>query len=105
MNGSSVSARRIFVALLIVGALTPASVDAGTYTVAGGCGNWGAVNGAPTRLAVYASCPGLVVRNVGGSFTAPQGAQAYWRFVAPPGTTLGRMVQSGDLTGQNGWQR
>ena len=77
---------------------------AGTYTISGTCGLWGAYNYRPDRIAVYPECYGLIARNVGGPFSTPAGAAGGWSFSAPAGTSVDSFSLQGSMGGLKGWQ-
>jgi hypothetical protein len=81
-----------------------ATAQAGTYSVYGTCGNWTPWDSAPSSIAVYPQCPGLVARNVGGAFSSPNNVQGGWYFTAPGGTQISSVTMVGELRGLNGWQ-
>ena len=58
-----------------VALLVPATANAGTYTVSGTCGLWQGYGSNGPYLTMYPACPELVVRNVGGPFSTPAGAE------------------------------
>ena len=105
--GPGLMVRRAWRLALIVAAccaLAPSSSSAGTYTVTQTCGAWDAVNNAPAHVAVYTECPTLVLRNVGGPFSASAAQEGRWDFNPPPGTVVDRAFISGSLQGLRGWQ-
>lgn len=101
------SAIRLALALIaLVGVAAPTSpAVAGTYTITGTCGLWDPYNADPAHIAVLGSCPSLVARNVGGSFSTPvNGVGGGWRFAAPSGAGISSASISYYARGWNGWQ-
>ena len=95
---------RLFVVGCVGFGLAPAAGIAGTYEVTQTCGAWQPVNSAPSNLAIYTECPGLVVRNVGGAFSSRPGHEARWEFFAPPGAAVDGAYLAGHMVGLSGWQ-
>lgn len=100
-------ARLASLAAVILAALAAATAPAavaGTYTISGTCGLWDPYNNNPSAVAVYASCPTLVARNVYGPFTSPAGADGGWVLNAPAGAGVSSVMTAGNAIGKNGWQ-
>jgi hypothetical protein len=90
--------------IVALGAASPPAAVAGTYTVTGTCGFWDPYNSSPAYVAVYASCPTLVTRNVYGGFSSPVGAEGGWILNPPPGASISSFTTAGNAAGFNGWQ-
>ena len=69
-----------------LGRRTPAS------TPSTGCDGWVPYNWRRPSLTRVPQCPGFVVRNIGGNFSSPVGAEAGWIFSAPAGTNIERAL-------------
>jgi hypothetical protein len=85
-------------------AASPLPARAGTYTVAGTCGLWDPFDTGGSGITLYATCPSLWARNVGGNFATGAGGHAGWVFYAPAGTTINGFYLQGPMTGTRGWQ-
>ena len=88
---------------LAFSAAVPSAANAGLYTVSG-CEGWAPYDWAPTHITVYHLCPGFVVRNIGGNFSSPVGAEGGWIFTRRPGTNIERLTMDGTFVGFAGWQ-
>jgi hypothetical protein len=96
---------RLVLALAVVSCSQATLAEAGNYTISGTCGLWDPYNVDPAHIAVLSSCPSLVARNVGGSFTTPvNGVGGGWRFVAPSGAGISSASISYFARGWSGWQ-
>jgi hypothetical protein len=97
----------IVVAVLLGLILATAAVPrahAGTYTVAGTCGQWAPWGETSGSVAVFPACPDLWARNAGGAFSTPGGVGGGWRFDPPAGTGIAQVELQGSLQGLYGWQ-
>jgi hypothetical protein len=108
-DGTRRAGKRLLVGLAAACALAAALASpaaAGSYTVSGTCGGaWTAWDyGNAGNIAIYASCPTLVARKVGGAFATGAGVGGGWRFEAPSGTAISTFQVWGSLMGLNGWQ-
>src|SRR3954454_1342799 len=81
-------------ALCLILSVLPHVARAGTYTVTGGC-SWDPFDTGGSGTTVFAICPQLFARNVGGNFSTPVGGNAGWAFHAPAGTWINNFALQG----------